>query len=184
MMDPEMAEIDGVMVIRDDCTRGAAWSRMGEVVVGGSGLDAGEKTAIDNGMGRGIVIYHLNKKMWKYRSLRRDAIANAAILKFLSMCLTVKNLVYYPETMAEKVQPVEKTLANRFGSASVSGEPSTNTTGGVERNENQAGSDHEEAGPANGARERGLAARLGEIEEAIGFIEGLPTVTEGTRGSM
>lgn len=48
-----------------------------------------EKAAINNSIGRRLVFYHMDKKMWKYKPLKNDAITNTVILKFVSMCLSV-----------------------------------------------------------------------------------------------
>jgi hypothetical protein len=63
-----------------------------------------EKAAINNSIGRRLVIYHLDKKMWKYEALPREAITNSVILKFVSMCLTV----YHSDT---KVPPTSLAIA-------------------------------------------------------------------------
>lgn len=47
-----------------------------------------EKGAVNNSIGRRLVIYHMNKNLEKFEALDRSEISNLVILRFVSLCLS------------------------------------------------------------------------------------------------
>lgn len=57
-----------------------------------------EKDAVNNSIGRRLVVYHMTKSPGALRPLDRSKITNAVLLKFLGLCLAVARPYEHPPT--------------------------------------------------------------------------------------
>ena len=107
-----------------------------------------EKAAVNNSIGRRLVIYHMTKKMSKYKALRRHEITSMVALKFIGLCIAIASAhVSPPVSLPMALYSVFRKNVNRI------------TAGLVY----DIGASREECGPATSA----MAIRCGVTVEKL-----------------
>ena len=74
-----------------------------------------ERAAVNNSIGRRLVVYHMKKKLTKFKPLSDDEISNAARLRFVALALSVSSAYKHPPvSLAIALYSIFRKNVNRF----------------------------------------------------------------------